>query len=314
MLDIALLAFNSVFPLLALMLVGIFLRAKNMLNDGIIRQLNAITAKVFIPCLLFHNVYSADLRSTFDLSLFLLEVGCLLFISAVLFFLMPHIVQDRKKQFSFSCSLYWLNCTMFALPILTTLCGSDGMLIGTVMIVTISPLFSAGSVVFLEKYRSSGKPHIGKLLRQVFTNPMLWGSMLGTACNLLGIRLPSAVFSPIRSVANIATPLSLICLGAFCKWDHAVHLLKPALIASLVKLFVIPCFALAMGYLCGYRGLQLFGLLIIFASPSGVSTFSIAEPEFADCELSALLVSLTSLLSIASFFFWIIFSHALNLI
>lgn len=203
---------------------------------------------------------------------------------------------------------------MFALPILTTLCGSDGMLIGTIMVVTISPLFSAGSVVFLEKYRSSGKIRIGNLLLRVFATPMLWGSILGIACNLLEIRLPSAMFSPIRSVANIATPLSLICLGAFCKWDHALHLLKPALVASLVKLFAIPCFALVAGYLCGYRGLQLFGLLIIFASPSAVSTFSIAEPEFADCELSALLVSFTSLLSIASYFLWIVFSHALSLI
>lgn len=295
------------------MLAGIVLRSKGMICDNTIRQLNVISTKFFIPCLLFHNVYSADLQSAFHFPLFLLEVFCVLTISAVLYFLVPVIVHDRKKQFSFSCCLYWPNCTMFGLPILTSLCGSEGMLTGTIMIVTIAPLFSAGSVVFLEKYRSSGKIRVGKLLRRVVANPMLWGSILGISCNLLHISLPSAVLNPVRSVANIATPLALICLGAFCKWDSVLQLLRPALAASLVKIFVIPSFALTLGYLCGYRGMQLLGLLIIFASPSAVSTFSIAEPEFADCELSALLVSFTSLLCVASYFLWIILFHAIGL-
>lgn len=311
--DIVLLAFNSVFPLLALLLAGIVLRAKGMIGDSTIRQLNVISTKFFIPCLLFNNVYSADLQSAFDFPLFILEVSCVLAVSVALYFLVPLLVRDRKKQFSFSCSLYWPNCTMFGLPILTSLCGSEGMLIGTIMIVTIAPLFSAGSVVFLEKYRSSGKIRVGKLLQRVLANPMLWGSMLGISCNLLRITLPPVLLNPIRSIANIATPLALICLGAFCKWDSVLKLLKPALAASLVKLFVIPCFSLTLGYLCGYRGLQLLGLLIVFASPSAVSTFSIAEPELADSELSALLVSFTSLLSVVSYFLWIILFHTMGL-
>lgn len=295
------------------MLAGIVLRAKGMISDSTIRQLNVISTKFFIPCLLFNNVYSADLKTAFQFPLFLLELTCVLTISAVLYFLIPVIVRDRKKQFSFSCCLYWPNCTMFGLPILTSLCGPEGMLIGTIMIVTIAPLFSAGSVVFLEKYRSSGKIRVGKLLKRVLANPMLWGSMLGICCNLLRISIPNAVLSPIRSVANIATPLALICLGAFCKWDSVEQLLKPVLCASLVKVFLIPGFALTLGYLCGYRGLQLLGLLIVFASPSAVSTFSLAEPEFADCDLSALLVSSTSLLSVVSYFLWIILFHAIGL-
>lgn len=109
-------------------------------------------------------------------------------------------------------------------------------------------------------------------------------------------------------------PDPLICLGSFCKWDSVLRLLKPALAASLIKIILIPSFALALGYLCGYRGLQLLGLLIVFASPCAVSTFSIAEPEFADCNLSALLVSLTSLLSVVSYFLWILVAHALGLV
>ena len=307
------LAFRAVFPLLCLMLAGIVLRGKGMICDGTIRQLNAISTKFFIPCLLFNNVYNADLRTAFDFPVFLLELGCVLLISAALYFLVPRVVKDRKKQFSISCCLYWPNCTMFGLPILTSLCGSEGMQIGTIMIVTIAPLFSAGSVVFLEKYRSGGALRAATLLRRVFANPMLWGSVLGISCNLLGVALPGVMLSPIASIANVATPLALICLGAFCQWDAVLRLLRPALAACAVKLFAIPLFALALGYVCGCRGLQLLGLLVIFASPCAVSTFSIADSEFADCALSALLVSFTSLLSIVSYFLWIIFFHASGL-
>lgn len=310
---VVLLAFRSVFPLLALMAAGMILGGRGMLSQQTIRQLNVASAKFFIPCLLFTNVYSADLESAFDLSLFVLEGLCVLAVFAVLYLLVPLIVKEKKQQLSVSCCLYWPNCTMFGLPILTSLCGSQGRLIGTIMIATVAPMFSAGSVVFLEKYRSRGRLRPGTLIWRVLGNPMLWGSALGIGCNLLKISIPPALLSPITSVAGLATPLALICLGAFCKWGAAVRLLKQTAVVCGIKLFLIPLCTLLVGYFFGYRDIQLLGLLIVFASPSAVSTFSIAQPEFADCELSALLVSAASLLSVGSYFLWIIALHAFGL-
>lgn len=313
MASVALLAFQSVFPLLLLMLTGIFLRTKGMLCDQTIRQLNRISSKVFIPCLLFNNVYSAQLQEAFDGKLFLFEWSCIFVIALSLHLLVPMLVKDSKQQFSYICCLYWPNCTMFGLPVLTSLCGEQGTLTGTIMIAAIAPLFSAGTVVFLERFRNGGRVRPGKLMGNILGNPMLWGSILGISCNLLGLSVPNTLLSPIRSIAGMATPMALICLGAFCRWQSVRTLLRTVLPACLCKLVLIPLAVLLTAYALDFRGLQLLGLLIIFASPSAVSTFSIAEPEFADCQLSAALVSLLSLLSVVSYFIWIVLFHAFGL-
>ena len=282
-----------------------------MLSEPTITQLNKISAKVLIPCLLFNNVYTANLHEAFQLRLFVFELTCTLLVAFSLYLLIPRLVQDWKTQCSYICSLYWPNCTMFGLPILTSLCGAEGTLTGTIMIVTIAPLFSAGAAVFLEKYKNSGHLNGWHLLAHVFSNPMLWGSILGVSCNLLNIRLPHVILSPIQSVAGIATPLALICLGGFFKWESSRHLFHPALLGCVCKLLLIPAIIALLALFCGYRGLHVLCLLIIFASPSAVSTFSVTDPAFANCDLSAMLVSLSSLLSVFTYFFWIVLFQTL---
>ena len=115
----------------------------------------------------------------------------------------------------------------------------------------------------------------------------------------------------IRSVAGIATPLALICLGGFFKWESSQHLFQPALLGCFCKLLLTPAIVALLALLCGYSGLHVLCLLIIFASPSAVSTFSVTDPSFANCELSAMLVSLSSILSVFTYFFWIVLYQSL---
>ncbi|MEG0751179.1 MAG: AEC family transporter [Oscillospiraceae bacterium] len=304
--SIVIVAFNTVFPLLAMMLTGVLLRSLKLIDDGTVKHLNLASSKVFIPFLLFNNVYRADLRSAFNLRLFLFELTFVFLLFAILFVAVPRLVKDRKTQYSVLSAMSWPNCTMFGLPILASLFGSAGTEAGTIMIVTVAPFFSAGSVVITELYRNSERMKLGNLLKSVAKNPMLWGSVLGLTFNLCGIKLPVFLASPISTIASIAAPLALITLGAFCKRGSFSSLRKPAIWGILFRLFLFPALVLAGGVLFGYSGMSLLGLVIIFASPSAVSTFSLANPRYANTELSALYVSATSLLSVASYFIWIV--------
>lgn len=308
------LAFNTVFPLLAMMLLGVFIRSKGYISDETIKYLNMLSSRVFIPFLLFYNIYDSDLRSTFKLNLFLFELMCVAVIFLLLYFLVPVLVKDRKRRYTVFTGMYWPNCMMFALPVLTSLCGEAGRQTGTMMIVTVAPLFSAGTVVITELYRNSEKVRLGHLLKSIALNPMLWGSLLGLALNLLGVDLPAALTSPIKSVAGIATPLALIALGAFFNRASLRSLLRVTALGCVVKLFAIPAMVLAAGLAFGYSGLSLLGLVVIFASPSAVSTFSISDPAYSQPELAALLVSASSLFSVVSYFIWIILLSAIGVV
>ncbi len=311
--SVLVLSLNTVFPLLFMMLVGIFFRAKGMLNESTIGQLNRICTSFFIPFLLFNNIYSADLRAAFRIEIFLFEVCCVISFFVLLYFLLPLFVKDRKLQYSLFAALQWPNCTMFGLPILTTLCGAEGQAIGTIMIVTVAPLFSIGSVILTELYGRNGKVNILHLLRHVFSTPILLGSLFGIVLNLANISLPNIFLIPIRTVAGLAAPLALIMLGGFFTRSTMSGLSKYVMLGCALKLIVFPSIVLFAALLFGIQGLPLISLVVIFSSPSAVSTFSIAEESFANRELSALMVSFSSLLSVLTYFIWIVVLHWTNL-
>ena len=74
-----LLSFQAVFPLLAFMLLGLFLRRENLLDERTASGLNKLVFRVFLPINIFQSVYSADIRSAFDLKVCLyVALTCIL--------------------------------------------------------------------------------------------------------------------------------------------------------------------------------------------------------------------------------------------
>ena len=53
------LSFEVVLPLLIMMMLGLFLRSVHLVSDSTVKQLNNVVFRVFLPVLLFCNVYPA---------------------------------------------------------------------------------------------------------------------------------------------------------------------------------------------------------------------------------------------------------------
>ena len=60
------LSFNVVAPLCFIMTLGYFLKYIKMLDDNSVKVMNNATFKVFLPTLLFYNIYTTDLGSVFN--------------------------------------------------------------------------------------------------------------------------------------------------------------------------------------------------------------------------------------------------------
>ena len=59
-------AFNVVVPLFLMMALGYFLKAVRLYDDYVLNKMNNLVFKVFLPILLFIDLYSTDLRSVFN--------------------------------------------------------------------------------------------------------------------------------------------------------------------------------------------------------------------------------------------------------
>ena len=65
--DIFMFSFNAVMPILILFLIGYFLKSVGFADEGFFKKANAMVFKVFLPVLLFKNVYDIDSLSGVNL-------------------------------------------------------------------------------------------------------------------------------------------------------------------------------------------------------------------------------------------------------
>ena len=265
------LSLNVVLPLFITMSLGYFLKSLNMFDNNTLDTMNNITFKSFLPMLLFYSIYKTDLQGVFNLKLMIFSATCVIALYLILYLIVPLIEKDNKKRGALLQGLFRSNFVIFGIPI-TESFGSEKVGVAALLIAVIVTLFNILSVIALETFRG-GKPNFRKISIGIIKNPLIIASCLGILTLLLKIKIPTAMEKTISDVSKIATPLSLILLGASFKFDNIKKYLKQTTIAVVGKTILTPCIILPICIMFGYRGVELTTLMIIFAAPTAISAF-----------------------------------------
>ncbi|MEG0779272.1 MAG: AEC family transporter [Oscillospiraceae bacterium] len=298
------LAFSVVCPLFLLMALGYFLRRVGLFGDAFLRQLNVVCFKVFLPAILFINVYDSDFSAVFQPKLVAFALLGVLALFAVLLLVVPLFCKSAPRRGVLVQGVFRSNYILFGLPMAASLFGAEKTGTTAVLIAFAVPLFNLLAVVALEVFRG-GKLNFRRILAGIVTNPLILGVLVAFAFLLTGLRLPSVVEQTVRDVAKIATPLALMILGGSFTFSTLRHNRKALIAAVGSRLILVPLCFLPLAILLGYRGTELGALLALFASPTAVSSFTMAQQMEADDELAGQIVVLTSLCSIVTIFGWI---------
>ena len=298
------LSLNVVLPLFITMSLGYFLKYLNMFDNNTLDTMNNITFKSFLPMLLFYNIYKTDLQGVFNLKLMIFSATCVIALYLILYLIVPLIEKDNKKRGALLQGLFRSNFVIFGIPITESLFGSEKVAVAALLIAVIVPLFNILSVIALETFRG-GKPDFRKISIGIIKNPLIIASCLGILTLLLKIKIPTAIEKTISDVSKIATPLSLILLGASFKFDNIKKYLKQTTIAVVGKTILTPCIILPICIMFGYRGVELTTLMIIFAAPTAISSFTMAQQMDSDSDLAGQIVVFTSAFCVVTVFMWI---------
>ena len=298
------LSLNVVLPLFITMSLGYFLKSLNMFDNNTLDTMNNITFKSFLPMLLFYNIYKTDLQGVFNLKLMIFSATCVIALYLILYLIVPLIEKDNKKRGALLQGLFRSNFVIFGLPITESLFGSEKVGVAALLIAVIVLLFNILSVIALETFRG-GKPDFRKISIGIIKNPLIIASCLGILTLLLKIKIPTAIEKTISDVSKIATPLSLILLGASFKFDNIKKYLKQTTIAVVGKTILTPCIILPICIMFGYRGVELTTLMIIFAAPTAISSFTMAQQMDSDSDLAGQIVVFTSAFCVVTVFMWI---------
>lgn len=293
---------NVVFPLFVLISLGYFLSRIKLVNSNFVKTANNVCFKVFLPILLFMNIYQADFSTTFDSNFILLVLGLVGVQIVVLFLTVPFVVRQNARRGVVIQALFRGNFLIFGVPICQTMFGDKGGALAAIVAAFLVPLYNLLAVVVLAIYDTEKKVSIKQTLLNIIKNPLIIGAALGLLFSFFKIPLPDFVFSPLKQLGSIATPLALTLLGCDFSFRGAFRNLKYVLSVSVIRLILVPAVFITLAVAMGYRNEQLAVLLVAFGAPVAVSSYTMACNANADSELAGQLVVASSLFSIFSMF------------
>lgn len=307
------LSFNVVLPLFLTMALGYVLKYIGMFDERTLDSMNNVAFKSFLPILLFYNIYKTDIKGVFNPNLMTFAAISVIILFISLYIVVPFIEKDNKKRGVLVQGIFRSNFVIFGIPVTASLFGEDQVGVASLLIAIVVPLFNILSVFSLEAFRG-GKPDYKKILKGVIKNPLIIASCIGIITIFLGIKLPTAIEKTVSDISKIATPLSLILLGASFKFNEIKKHLKQTTIGVIGKIIVIPCIFIPICILAGYRNVELATLMVIFAAPTAVSSFTMAQQMDADYNLAGQIVVFTSAFCVLTVFLWIFILKQFNLI
>ena len=302
---------NAVLPMCLIMALGYGTRRLGWIRREEISAINKIAFRIFLPCLLYYNVYCSDLSGSFDPLLMAYAVGGVLltFGLSLGYTLLTEKLPERRGVMI--QGMFRSNYVIMGIPVATALLGADQLGTVSILIAVVVPLFNMLSVVVLEVFRGQ-KPKPLHILGQIAKNPLVIGSVLGILTLAAGIRLPHILEQTIQNISAIASPLQLFLLGAFFQFSGLKTYRRELVTVSAAKLIVAPGLFLGLGALLGFRGVAFVSLIGVFASPTAVNSFTMAQQMGGDAELAGDIVVTTSAVSIPTMFLWIFLFKSLG--
>lgn len=303
---------NAVLPMCLIMALGYGTRRLGWIRREEIFAINKIAFRIFLPCLLYYNVYCSDLSGSFDPLLMAYAVGGVLltFGLSLGYTLLTEKLPERRGVMI--QGMFRSNYVIMGIPVATALLGSDQLGTVSILIAVVVPLFNMLAVVVLEVFRGQ-KPKPLHILGQIVKNPLVIASALGILTLAAGIRLPHILERTIQNVSAIASPLQLFLLGAFFQFSGLKTYRRELVTVSAAKLIISPGLFLGLGALLGFRGVAFVSLIGIFASPTAVNSFTMAQQMGGDAELAGDIVVTTSAVSILTMFLWVFLFKSLGM-
>lgn len=308
---------NATLPIFLIMVLGWFLMKIGLFNKEFNKVADKYVFKVALPVLLFKDIATADIRSDFNLTfvLFCMITTTIMFLA--IWGLSYIFIKDKTQVGAFAQASARGSAAVLGIAFINNIYGNSGM--APLMIVSAVPLYNILSVIILTFSADMGKgvdkgENIKKACLNVIKNPIIIGIFLGLPFSIFGINIPPIPLKAVTSVAQTATPIALLVVGAGFEGAKAIKKIKLTSIATFIKLVLLPLIFFPFAIAFGFRGSELVAILIMLGSPTTVTCYIMAKNMGNDEVLSSSIVVMATLLSSVTLTGWIFVLKVMGLI
>ena len=290
---------NTVSPIFLIVVVGWILRKLGVIQEKFIKQSIKFIFNVTLPVLIFLKLAIADLGDIFDGGIItLVYVG--MFIVFILGWAIAKVfIKKGNGRGVFIQGGFWPNNVIIGLALIMNVFGEDALSKMVMILVFLIPLDYMLSVVALTISDREGKrgEALFEMIRTIALNPVIIAAIVAIVFSVVRIPIPNVLIDTGNYIAAITLPLALIGVGGTMKIKLLQNTSFITLGALIMKLLVSPLIATSMGYLIGYTGTDLGIIFIIFACPTAIVSFVLADAMTPHGEIAGNIVLTTTLVS-----------------
>ena len=310
-------AINAVAPIILMVVIGYVLKKIGFMNASFSKMANKLMFRIFLPAMLFLNVYKIDGLDGMEFGYILYSVAVLVIVFLCSIPLVILVTKKQERRGAILQATFRSNFALIGFPLAQSLYGEAGAIVATLLSAIVIPIFNIFAVIALSVFRKSDeKPSVKSIILGIVKNPLILGVLSGVAA--LGVRALfvkfnisfrltdiGPVYSTLGYLSSLATPLALLVLGAQFEFSAVSDMKKEIIFGTLMRTLIVP--TLAIGVACiffgdSFRGEHFAAFVALFATPVAVSSVPMAQEMDSDAILAGQLVVWTTLVSAFSVF------------
>lgn len=287
---------NKIIALFLIILIGIYGTRKNIINEEVNKGLRRILLEITLPLLVI-NSFSFDFAEGMGKNVLTSFIYSIVFIAIggiISYILLIPMKSEKKKILHFAN--VFPNCGFIGFPIINSLYGAEGVVYTSIfnMIFTIV-IWTYGVMIFSDKISKEN-------IKKVLVNPAIIAVYIGIPMMLFKIKLPSAILDTTKIVGDMTAPISMIIVGSILSKINIKDVFKEVSVyyGSLIKLVLIPLGLIGIKAVLKDNSNIINTIIIIQAMPAAAMTSIFAADFNKEKEYSAIVVFITTLLSIVT--------------
>lgn len=305
-------AFNSIAPIIFTVAVGYVLKKLGLMNADFSKKANSLVFRVFLPIMLFLNIYGIESMASVDLGYVLYSVLALLIIFALAIPAVIFLTDKKKCRGALLQGVFRSNYALIGIPLASSLFPEEGAAVATLLSAFMVPAFNILAVIGLSVFNNEGKkPNFKNVLLGIVKNPLIIGIASGLVVLLIRHTLVQAgvsfrisdipaIYGTMKNLSNLATPLALLVLGAQFEFSAIPSLKREIISGVILRSVIVPVLGIGIAYIFfqnTFGGAHFASLVAVFCTPVAVSSVPMAQEMGTDAELAGQLVVFTTITS-----------------
>jgi malonate transporter len=315
LLDNIIFTINIIAPVFLIIALGFLIKKIGVINENFVAITSKFVFNVSLPAFIFMKISALDLTAALDVGQIIFIYAGTLVVYLVIWIVSSIFIKDGRDLSVFVQGAYRSNYAIVGLAIIANLFGDEGLGKASLILAFLLPVYNVLAVIILTvPMRKINKLNLGSTVQEIILNPLIVAVIISLPFSYFKLELPSMLLTTGNFLADVALPLALIGIGGSLNIENIKRASTLAFSSSILKLIVVPAILTYSAYLFGFRAMDLGIMFILFACPTAIVSFIMAEAMGCNSKLAGNIVVISTIGSVITISAAIILLKSMGLI